>query len=338
MLKDSTMRLRTLPLIVIVALAILVAPLAAAAQQPTKVHRVGFLVGRPPIEPDPTLEAFRQGLRDLGYVEGQNLIIEYRGAEGSLERLHDLAAELVQRKVDVLVTPGGAVVIRAAQHATRTIPIVMVGAGDPVAEGFVVSLARPGGNITGLSLLSEGLPGKRLEILKEAVPQSTRVAVLANPASPTYASAMHNLTGAAQALGLQLHTVEVRHADELDTAFAAMTRAGADALLVVAEPLLINPLLSGRIADRAAQSRLPAMYSWKFFVEAGGLMSYGPDNLAISRHAAIYVDKILKGAKPADLPVEQPMKFELIINLKTAKALGLTIPPSMLFQADEVIK
>src|SRR2546421_407303 len=236
------MRLRALPLIVLVVLAILVAPLIAEAQPPTKVHRVGFLVGRPPIEPDPTLEAFRHGLRDLGYVEGQKLLIECRGAEGSLERLRGLAAELVQLKVDVLVTPGGAVVIRAAQHATRTIPIVMVGAGDPVAEGFVVSLAHPGGNITGLSLLSEGLPGKRLEILKETVPQSTRVAVLANPTSPTYASAMHNLTGAAQALGLQLHTVEVRHADELDTAFAAMTRAGADALLVVAEPLLINPL------------------------------------------------------------------------------------------------
>jgi ABC-type uncharacterized transport system substrate-binding protein len=162
--------------------------------------------------------------------------------------------------------------------------------------------------------------------------------VLANPASPTYASVMHNLTGAAQALGLQLHTVEVRHADELDTAFAAMTRAGADALLVVAEPLLINPLLSGRIADLAAKSRLPAMYSWKFFVEAGGLMSYGPNNLDVSRHAAIYVDKILKGAKPADLPVEQPTKFELIINLKTAKAMGLTMPPTLLFQADEVMR
>jgi putative ABC transport system substrate-binding protein len=283
------------------------------------------------------LEAFRQGLRDLGYVEGQNLLIEYRGAEGSLERLRDLAAELVQRKVDVLVTPGGAVVIRAAQHATRTIPIVMVGAGDPVAEGFVVSLAHPGGNITGLSLLSEGLPAKRLEILKEAVPQSMRVAVLANPASPTHASAMSNLT-VARALGLHLHVVDLHRPDEVDTAFAVMTRAGADALLVVAEPLLINPLLSGRIADLAVQSRLPAMYSWKFFVEAGGLMSYGPNNLDISRHAATYVDKILKGAKPADLPVEQPVKFELIINLKTAKAMGLTIPPTLLFRADEVLQ
>jgi len=318
-------------------LSLLVAPLTAEAQ-PSKVHRVDFLVGRSPIEPDPTLEAFRQGLRDLGYVEGQNLIIEYRGAEGSLERLRDLASELVQRKVDVMVTPGGAVVIRAAQHATRTIPIVMVGAGDPVAEGFVVSLARPGGNITGLSLLSEGLPGKRLEILKEAVPQSMRVAVLANPASATYASAMHNLTVAAGALGLHLRVVELHSPDELDTAFAAMTRAGADALLVAADPLLINPLLSGRIADLAAKSRLPAMYSRKFFVEAGGLMSYGPNNLDISRHAATYVDKILKGAKPADLPVEQPMKFELIINLKAAKALGMTMPPSLLLQADEVIQ
>jgi ABC-type uncharacterized transport system substrate-binding protein len=320
------------------ALAILVASLAAQAQQPTKVHRGGFLVGRHPMEPDPTLEAFRQGMRDLGYVEGQNLRIEYRGAEGSLERLRDLAAELVQHQVDVLVTPGGAVVIRAAQHATRTIPIVMVGAGDPVAEGFVVSLARPGGNITGLSLLSEGLPGKRLELLKEAVPQSTRIAVLVNPASPAYEAAMHNWTVAAGALGLHLHVVELHRPDELDTAFAAMTRAGADALLVAADSLLINPLLSGRIAALAAQSRLPAMYSWKFFVEAGGLMAYGPNNLDVSRHAATYVDKILKGAKPADLPVEQPTKFELVINLKTAQALGITMPPSLLLLADEVIR
>jgi putative tryptophan/tyrosine transport system substrate-binding protein len=330
--------MKAIVLIMTLALGLLVAPLAVDAQPPTKVHRVGFLLGRSLIEPDPTLEAFRKGLRDLGYIEGQNLVIEARYAEGSLERLRDLAAELVQRQVDVMVTPGGAVVIRAAQHATRTIPIVMVGAGDPVAEGFVVSLARPGGNITGLSLLNEGLPGKRLELLKEAVPQSMRVAVLANPASPTYASAMHTLTGAAQALGLQLHTVEVHHADELDTAFAAMTRAGADALLVIADPLLINPLLSGRIADLAAQSRLPAMYSWKFFVEAGGLISYGPNNLDVSRHAAIYVDKILKGAKPADLPVEQPTKFELIINLKAAKQIGLTIPPNVLARANKVIK
>src|SRR5437870_873265 len=192
------MRLKTVRLIVMLTLVILTAPLIAEAQPPTKVHRVGLLVGRPPIEPDPTLEAFRQGLRDLGYVEGQNLIIEYRGAEGSLERPRDLAAELVQLKVDVIIA-GGPAAIRAAQHATRTIPIVMVGAGDPVAEGFVVSLAHPGGNITGLSLLSEGLPGKRLEILKEAVPQGTRIAVLANPASATYASAMHNQTVAAGA-------------------------------------------------------------------------------------------------------------------------------------------
>jgi len=328
---------KALALLIMLALTILTAPLAAMAQ-PSKVHRVGFLLGRPPIEPDPTLEAFRQGLRDLGYVEGQNLVIEARYAEGSLERLRDLAAELVQRQVDVLVTPGGAGVIRAAQHATRTIPIVMVGASDPVAEGFVASLARPGGNITGLSLLGEGLSGKRLELLKEAVPQSMRVAVLANPASPTYASAMPKLTVAAQALGLHLHVVELHRPDELDTAFAAMTRAGTDALLVVAEPLLINPLLSGRIADLAAKSRLPAMYSWKFFVEAGGLMSYGPNNLDISRRAATYVDKILKGAKPADLPVEQPTKFELVINLKTAKALGMTMPPSLLLLADEVIQ
>jgi putative ABC transport system substrate-binding protein len=239
--------------------------------------------------------------------------------------------------VDVIVAAGSPA-IRAAQHATRTIPIVMGGANDAVAEGFVTSLARPGGNITGLSLLGADLPGKRLEFLKETVPQSMRVAVLANPASPTYESAMHNLTVAAGALELQLHVVELRSPDELDTAFAAMTRAGADALLVAADPLLINSVLSGRVADLAAKSRLPAMYSWRVYVDDGGLMSYGPSFADVHRRAATYVDKILKGAKPADLPVEQPTKFELVINLKAAKALGLTIPPMVLFQADEVIR
>jgi putative ABC transport system substrate-binding protein len=239
--------------------------------------------------------------------------------------------------VDVMVTPGGAVVIRAAQHATRTIPIVMVGAGDPVAEGFVVSLARPGGNITGLSLLSEGLPGKRLELLKEAVPQSTRIAVLVNPASPTYEAAMHNWTVAAGALGLHLHVVALHRPDELDTAFAAMTREGADALFVLADVALMDPL-HGRIAALAAQSRLPAMYGWRAYVEAGGLMAYGPSLPDVWRRAAIYVDKLLKGAKPAELPVEQPTKFELVLNLKTAQALGITLPPALLVLADEVIQ
>jgi putative ABC transport system substrate-binding protein len=282
------------------------------------------------------VEAFRQGLRDLGYVEGQNLVIEVRWAEGSEERLRDLAAELVRLQVEVIVAQGAAA-IRAAQHATRTIPIVMAATSDPVGQGFVASLAHPGGNITGLSFLGAELPGKRLEILKETVPQSARIAVLVNPASPTYGTRMNNLTVAARALGLQLHVVELRSADELDAAFAAMTRAGADALIVEGEPLLLDSL-RGRTVDLAAQHRLPAMYSWKELVVAGGLMSYGPSLPDIFRHAATYVDKILKGAKPADLPVEQPTKFELVINLKTAQALGLTIPPSLLLQADEVIK
>ena len=213
----------------------------------------------------------------------------------------------------------------------------MTGTSDPVGQGFVASLARPGGNITGVSHLMAELPGKRLEILKETVPQSTRVAVLANPANPAYAAVLHNLTVAAQALGLHLHVVEVRRAEELDTAFAAMTREGADALMVLSDPLLMDTLL-GRVADLAATSRLPAMYDWKMYVEAGGLMSYGPSLPERHRRAATYVDKILKGANPADLPVEQSTKFELVINLKTAEALGITIPPTLLFHADEVIQ
>ena len=212
----------------------------------------------------------------------------------------------------------------------------MAGTSDAVAAGFIASLARPGGNITGLSDLSAELPGKRLELLKETVPQSTRIAVLTNPASPYHASRMHNLTVVAQALGLHLHVVELRRADELDTAFAAMTREGVDALIVLDYELLSG--LHGQIANLAAKSRLPAMYSWRELVVAGGLMSYGPSQTDINRRTATYVDKILQGARPADLPVEQPTKFELLINLKAAQALGLTIPPSLLLQADEVIK
>jgi putative ABC transport system substrate-binding protein len=285
----------------------------------------------------PHLEAFRQSLRELGYVEGQNLVIEYRYAEGNEEQLRALAAELVRLQVDVIVAEG-APGIRAAQHATRTIPIVMGGTGDAVAQGFVASLAHPGGNITGLSDQSTELPGKRLEILKETVPQSARIAVLANPAGPYYGIWMHNLTVAARALGLHLHVLELRSAGELDSAFAAMTREGADALLVLPDAMLIESRLHRRISDLAVNSRLPAMYSWREYVVVGGLMSYGISALEQHRHTATYVGKILRGAKPADLPVEQPTKFELVINLKTAKALGLTIPPTLLFQADEVIR
>jgi putative ABC transport system substrate-binding protein len=336
MREDSTMRLRALGLMLTFTLGLLVAPLTAAGQQPTKGYRIGRLSPGPSIESNAFEEAFRQGLRELGYVEGQNLVIEYRNAEGSLERLRDLADELVRLKVDVIVT-GEIVAIRAAQHATHTIPIVMAANFDPVGQGFVASLAHPGGNTTGLSFLSAELPGKRLEILKETVSQSTRIAVLANPANPSYESHMPHLTVAARALGLHLHVVEVRRADELDSAFAAMTQAGADALIVLSDPLLLDNM-RGRVADLAAKSRLPAMYDWRMYVDAGGLMSYGPSLADTYRRAAVYVDKILKGAQPADLPVEQPTKFELVINLKTAKALGLTIPPTLLFQADEVIR
>jgi putative ABC transport system substrate-binding protein len=333
------MRLCTIRLIAMLALIILMAPLATEAQQATKVHRVGRLlgVGSPHSGPDPPFEAFRQGLRERGYIEGQNLILEDRYAEGSQERLRDLAAELVRLQVDVIVAEGGAA-NRAAQHATHTIPIVMAATADPVGQGFVASLAHPGGNITGLSFLAADLPGKRLELLKETVPQSTHIAVLINQAYPAYESTMHNLSEAARALGLHLHIVEVRSMDELDTAFAAMTQAGADAVLVIEDALLLNSERGRVVADLATQRRLPLMYGWREWVVAGCLMSYGPSRPWVYRQAAIYVDKILKGAKPAELPVEQVTTFELVINLKTAKALEITVPPSLLLLADEVIQ
>jgi putative tryptophan/tyrosine transport system substrate-binding protein len=328
-------------LLALLVLGILVAPFRTDAQPAGKVYRIGRLsAGSPSLESKAREEAFRQGLRELGYVEGQNLVTEYRYAEGSAERLPDLAAELVRLQVDVIVA-GGTAAIHAAQGATRTIPIVMTASFDPVQEGFVASLARPGGNITGLSFLSAELPGKRLELLKETVPQSTRIAVMWNPVGPGYASRqvlLHNLAVAARALGLHLHVVEVRRADELDTAFAALPPAGADALLVLDDSLVLSSRLGGRLADLAATSRLPAMYEWREWVVAGGLMAYGPSLQDIYRRATTYVDKILKGATPADLPVEQPRKFELVLNLKTAQALGITIPPHLLVLADEVIR
>jgi putative ABC transport system substrate-binding protein len=265
-----------------------------------------------------------------------NICVQLADAEGREERLPDLAAALVGLNVEVIVA-GGTSATRAAQHATRTIPIVMTGTNDPVGAGFVASLAHPEGNITGLSFLGAELPGKRLELLKETVPQSARVAVLANPASPTYKAVMHNLTGAARALSLHLHVLEVRSADALDTAVTAVLQAHADALIVLSDPALMAPL-RGQVIALAAESRLPAMYDWKFYVESGGLMSYGPSFQDTYRRAATYVDKILKGATPASLPIEQAIKFELVLNLKTAKALGITFPPTLLIQADEVIR
>ena len=331
------MKCTTVRLFVLLALSVLAAPVVAAAQQPTKVYRIGRLSpGFPPSQLSPSREAFRQALRELGYVEGQNLVIEWRWAEGRDERLPALAAELVRLQVEVIVVGGGAA-IRAAQHATSTIPIVMAANYDPVGEGFVASLARPGGNITGLSWLGAELPGKRLEILKETLPQSTRIAVLGNPAFAAYETWLNSLTAAAQALDLHLHVLELHHADELDSAFAALTSAGAEALIVLSDPALLDGL-HGRIVDLAARHRLPAMYDWRAYVDAGGLMAYGPSMPDMQQRAASYVDKILKGAKPADLPIEQPTTFRLVINLKAAKALGLTIPPAVLFQAHEVLQ
>jgi len=322
-------------LVVILILGILHAPIGPEAQPAAKVPRIGFL------HPDPIsarrhrLEAFRQGLRELGYVEGQTVALEVRFAEGKRERLPALAAELVGLKVDVIVTatvPG----IRAAQHATKTIPIVMAVAADPVATGFVAGLARPGGNTTGLSMMAPELVGKRLELLTEAVPRVSQVAVLRNPTNPATALSLSETEVAARALGVRLQLLEVRTSEELAGAFGAATRDRAGALIVLPDPMFLTHRT--RIADLAAKSRLPAIYYDRDYVEAGGLMSYGANIADMYRRAATYVDKILKGAKPADLPVEQPTKFELVINLKTAKALGLTVPQSILIRADHVIQ
>jgi len=285
----------------------------------------------------PFLGAFRQGLRELGWVEGQNIVIDYRYAEGRFDRLPDLAAELVQLKVDIIVavaTQG----VAAAKNATETIPIVMIsGSADPVGLGFIASLARPGGNVTGLSFsVGPEISGKQLELLKEIVPKVRRVAILSNPATPIQPRFLREVTLAAQSLAVQLQLLEGRGPNEFDGAFAAMAKERVGALLVVADSLFI--FHRTRLADLAARSRLPAAYGVREHVEAGGLMSYGPSLRDLFRRGATYVDKILKGAKPADLPVEQPTQFELVINLKTAKALGLTIPQSLLQRADEVIQ
>jgi len=326
------MRLSALGLILTLALGILTAPLTADAQQAGKVPRIGVLSAGS-LAGDIHLEAFREGLRDLGYVEGRNITLEYRFAEGQADRLPALVAELVRLPVDVLVV-NGTVAIRPAQHATTTIPIVMV-AADPVGAGLVASLARPGGNSTGLSIMVPGFSGKRLEILKEAVPTLSRVAALWHRDAPM-GSYVTETQAAAQALGLQLQALEVRSPNEFDQAFAAMTSEHADALVMIPSGLFFSH--RRQLAALAVQHRLPAIFMEREFVDAGGLMAYGPSLSDLSRRAATYVDKILKGAKPADLPIEQPMKFELVINLKTAKALGLTVPPSLLFQANEVIR
>jgi putative tryptophan/tyrosine transport system substrate-binding protein len=312
-------------------------PLGASAQQAAKAPRIGYLTGNLAANPH-TREAFLQGLRDLGYVEGRNLEIEYRDVEGKYERLPALAAELVALKVDVILAAGTPQPL-AAKQATRTIPIVFAGAADPVGSGLVTSLARPGGNVTGLSLLSPELVGKCLEQLKQAVPGGSRVAVLWQPGGSgerTEKDALKEADVAGRALGVWLQFVEARGPADFDRAFSDMTRARAGALTVLASNMFVGE--RRRLVDLAAKNRLPAVYPLREFVDAGGLMSYGPDLADVFRRAATYVDKILKGAKPADLPVQQPTKFELVINLKTAKALGLRIPPVLLARADEVIE
>jgi putative ABC transport system substrate-binding protein len=315
--------------------SLLAAPFAAEAQQAGKVYRIGFIS---PASSSPMAardEAFRQGLRALGYILGQNITIEYRWADGKNERLTGFAAELVNLKLDIIVTHGGEAT-RAVQQVTTTIPIVIAAADDPLASGLVASLARPGGNITGLSILTPDLTGKRLELLKALLPGLTRVAVLWNPGNPISEPELRKAEAAAAPLGLQLQSLGLRDPREFASAFSSMKRERADALF-----LLSDAMFFGRrkeIADLAASNRLPLVAHLREFADAGGLMTYGPNVLELHRRAATYVDKILKGAKPGDLPVEQPTKFDLVINLKTAKALGLTIPPSLLQRADEVIE
>jgi putative ABC transport system substrate-binding protein len=304
--------------------------LPVEAQQPAKVSRIGFLSSL--ASPSPLVEAFREGLRELGYVEGKNIIIEYRYAEGRREQLPGFAADLVRLNVDVIVT-GGRPSTRAAQQATSTIPIVMAASGNPVANGFVASLARPGGNITGLTTIRGDLTGKRLELLKETASKISRVAVLWGPPA---ASNFKMTEAAAQLLRLELQSLELHIPGDLEGAFQAATKEGAQALVTLRNPAIFNE--RKRIAELAIKNRLPAIYDDREFVEAGGLMSYGTNQADLYRRAAVYVDKILKGAKPADLPVEQPTKFELVVNLKTAKQMGLTIPPNVLARADKVIR
>ena len=307
----------------------------ANAQQPAKVPRIGFLSSLSPAAVSARMDAFRQGLRELGYVEGKNIVIESRWAEGKTERLPELAAELVRLKVDVIVT-GGPSVNRFAKEATVTIPIVLAFDNDPVGNGFAASLARPGGNVTGLSALSPEISGKQLELLKEIVPTLSRVAVLGNSAEPANALVLREVELAAGAFGVKLQYLDVLGPKDIETAFRAASKGRADAVLVLLSPVVISHRT--QLVEIALRSRLPAIYFRPEFVEDGGLMSYTTSFPDLSRRAATYVDKILKGAKPAELPVEQPTKFEFVINLKAAKQIGLTIPPNVLLRADKVIR
>jgi len=308
--------------------------MAAEAQPVTNIPRIGFVSNTSPSAVAPRLDAFRQGLRELGYLEGKNIVIEYRHSEGKPARLPELAAELVLLKVDIVTS--GPSVTRAAKDATSTIPIVFAQEGEPVGSGLVASLARPGGNVTGLSTFSPELHGKRLEILKEVDPRISRVAVFGTSTVQGHALFLKEQEPTARALRLQLQYLDLLNFRDIETAFRAASKGRADAILLLSGPVL-NAHRS-QVVDLAAKSRLPAMYNFQEFVQAGGLMSYGVSNVDMARRAATYVDKILKGAKPADRPVEQPTKFEFIVNLKTAKQIGLTIPPNVLVRADKVIR
>jgi putative tryptophan/tyrosine transport system substrate-binding protein len=310
-------------------------PTVAEAQQAGKVPQIGLLIASSPSAFAPRLDAFRQGLRELGYVEGKNIVIEPRHAEGKADRLPALAAELVRLKVDVIVT-SGPTATHPAKGTTSTIPIVMTFDDDPVGSGVVASLARPGGNVTGLSTLSPEISGKQLELLKEIVPRLGRVVVLGTSTRQGTAQALNEMERAAKEFGAQLQYLEVQNPNDIDTAFRAASNGRADAVLVLQSPILIGQ--RAEIADLALKSRLPAISTRREFVEDGGLVSYGASISDLDRRAATYVDKILKGAKPADLPVEQPTKFEFIVNLRTAKAIGLVIPPNVLARADRVIR
>jgi putative ABC transport system substrate-binding protein len=305
------------------------------AQQSEKIPRIGYLAGASLSAITYRTKAFREGLRELGYVEGKNIIIEWRSAEGKLDRLSALAAELVRLKVDAIVTAGAAVT-RPVKETTSTIPIVMTNEDDPVGTGFVASLARPGGNITGLSTFTPELSGKRLELLKEIIPKLSRVAVFGASTNPGYAQVLNELELAARALKVKLQYLDVLDPKDIEPAFLAANKGRADAVFVLPSGVLIAQRT--QIVEIALKNRLPAIYPNSLYIDAGGLMTYSASITDLDRRAATYVDKILKGAKPADLPVEQPKKFEFIINLKAAKQIGLTIPPNVLARADKVIK
>ena len=319
----------------VLALGFALAPLASEAQQTRKMYRIGVLETMSATLNTANLDAFRQGLRELGYVEGRNFVIEYRSADGRPERFPGLATELVRLKVDLIVTRGTPAVL-AAEKATGSIPIVMATSADPALFGAVSNLARPGRNVTGLSTIAVELAGKRLELLKEAIPRIARIALLANMSSPASASQWRQIEGAARSLGLEPQLLDLRAPEEFARVFDNAIKQRADAILVANDTLTQTNLR--RIVDLSAKHRLPSIFASREFVDAGGLMAYGPNFTDLYRRAATYVDKILKGSKPADLPIEQPTKFDLVINLKTAKALGLTIPPSLLARTDQVIE